>query len=190
MHGLRTWVLAALLISACGATTALAGQYPQNHDGWSIGLGVGGGSAGVSVDGGGSSDREGGMTGNFRLGYPLNPKVSLALESNGWTKSEDGGTVSFTATTIGVACFPSEGIVLRGGLGFGNSHFSVDAGNNVTISSSESGFGLNGGIGYEFRLARTFALGPQADFGFASFDGGNANWFGLSLQGTWYFVKS
>lgn len=108
MHGLRTWVLAALLISACGATTALAGQYPQNHDGWSIGLGVGGGSAGVSVDGGGSSDREGGMTGNFRLGYPLNPKVSLALESNGWTKSEDGGTVSFTATTIGVACFPSE----------------------------------------------------------------------------------
>lgn len=190
MHGLRTLALAALVTMVFGATTALAGQYPQNHNGWSIGLGIGGGSAGLSVDGAGSSDREGGATGNFRVGYPLNEKLSLALESNAWTKSENSATVTFSATTIGVAVFPSEGLVLRGGVGFGNSRFSVDAGNNVTVSSTETGFGVNGGIGYEFRLARTFALGPQIDGGYASFDGGSANWFGLGLQGTWYFVKS
>lgn len=190
MHGLRKGILVALVISVFGAATALAGQHPQNHNGWSIGLGVGGGSAGLSVDGGGSSDREGGATGNFRLGYPLNEKVSLALESNAWSKSENDATVTFSATTVGVAYFPSEGLVLRGGVGFGNSHFSVDVGNNTTVSSTETGLGLNGAVGYEFRLARTFALGPQADFGYASFDGGSVNWFGVSLQGTWYFVKS
>lgn len=187
MHALRTLVLAALVTTLFAASPAVAGTYPHNHNGWSIGLGIGGGSAGLSVDGAGDSDREGGVTGNFRVGYPLNEQVSLALESNAWSKSENDATVTFSATTIGAAFFPSEGLVLRGGVGFGNSRFSVDAG-SVTVSSTETGFGVNGGIGYEFRVARTFAVGPQADFGYASFDGGSANWFGLGLQGTWYFV--
>ena len=187
MQRSRTFVLAAMVITLFAATTAIAGTHPQNHNGWSIGLGIGGGSAGLSTDGGESSDREGGATGNFRLGYPLNERVSLALESNAWTKSENDATVSFTATTVGVAFFPSEGWVLRGGLGFGNSRFSVDAG-SVTITSTETGLGLNGAVGYEFRVARTFAVGPQVDVGYASFDGGSANWFGLGLQFNWYFV--
>lgn len=187
MHVARTTLVAALVLTLATAATAVAATYPHNHNGWSIGLGLGGGTAGLSVDGAGDSDREGGVTGNFRLGYPLNEKVSLALESNAWTKSEDDATVTFSATTFGAAFFPSEGLVLRGGLGFGNSRFSAEIG-NTTVSTTETGFGVNGGIGYEFRVARTFAVGPQADFGYASFDGGSANWFGIGVQGTWYFV--
>lgn len=189
MHGLRTLVLAALVTTVFAASSAVAGTYPHNHNGWSIGLGIGGGSAGLSVDGAPDIDREGGMTGNFRVGYPLNEQLSLALESNAWTKSENGDNVTFSATTIGVAFFPSEGFVMRGGLGFGNSRFSSDIGGG-TITYTETGFGVNAALGYEFRVARTFALGPQADFGYASFDGGSVNWFGLGLQGTWYFIPN
>lgn len=180
-------VVVALALALVAVAPAAAGTHPHNHNGWSIGLGVGGGSAGLSLDGTDGGDREGGGIGNFRLGYPLNEKVTLALESSAWSKSEDGATVTFGATTVGVAFFPSEGLVLRGGLGLGTSRFSADLG-PYTISSTESGFGLNGAVGYEFRLARTFALGPQADFGYTTFDGGSANWFGLGVQGTWYFV--
>jgi hypothetical protein len=188
MHGVRILSLAALVFMfAATAPVAQAGTYPQNHDGWSIGFGAGGGSAGVSVDGGGSSDRESGGMGNFRLGYPLNEQVSLALEGNAWTKSENGATVTFSATTFGVAFFPSEGLVLRGGVGFGSTTVAADLG-PVTVTSTESGLGLHGAVGYDFRLARTFAIGPQADFGYASFDGGSANWFGVGVQFNWYFV--
>lgn len=169
------------------ATSAFAGQYPQDHNGWTIGFGAGLASAGVSVDGGGSSDREGGGMGNFRVGYPLNERVSLQLEGNAWTKSENDVTLTFDATTLGVAFFPSEGWVLRGGLGLGQTKLSADVG-NTTITSTESGVGLHGAAGYEFRLARTFALGPQVDFGYATFDGGSSNWFGAGLNVNWYFI--
>jgi len=189
MHVSRKLVLVALVSTLFAASTAIAGTHPHNHNGWSIGLGVGGGTAGLSVDGGPDSDREGGVTGNFRVGYPLNEQFSLALESNGWSKSEDGSNVTFTATTIGGAFFPSEGLVMRAGLGFGNSRFSTDLGGG-TVSYTESGFGVNGGLGYEFRVLRTFAVGPQVDFGYASFDGGSVNWVGLGIQGNWYFIPN
>lgn len=189
MNVSRKLVLVALVSTLFAASTATAGSHPQNHNGWSIGLGIGGGSAGLSIDGAPDIDREGGVTGNFRVGYPLNERFTLGLESNAWSKSEDGSTVTFSATTIGGVFFPSEGWVMRAGLGFGNSRFSADAGGG-TITYTETGLGVNAGLGYEFRVARTFAVGPQADFGYASFDGGSVNWFGLGLQGTWYFVPN
>ena len=178
-----------LLLALAGpAGVAQAGTHPQNHNGWSIGLGLGGGTAGLSVDGAPSSDREGGSLGSFRLGYPLNEKVSLAMESNLWTKEQDGVSVTFNAVTAGVAFFPSEGLVLRGGIGFGGTTLTVKSPYG-TLTNSESGLGLNGSVGYEFRLACTFALGPQLEAGYAKFDGGSSNWFGGSLALNWYFVK-
>lgn len=188
MHGFRRLALAALVLALGAlAAPAFAGTHPQNHNGWSIGFGVGGGAAALDIDDVGTTDREGGAMGSFRVGYPLSEKVSLALEGNAWSKTEDDVTVTFSATTIGAAFFPAEGLVLRGGLGFGSTTASYDAG-SVTVSSTESGLGLHAAVGYDFRLARTFALGPQADFGYTTFDGGSANWFGLGLQFNWYFV--
>jgi hypothetical protein len=187
MPRIRILVLALSLLALGAVSSALAGTYPQNHNGWNVGVGFGGGSAGLSDDSGNNSDRTGGGMGNFRVGYPLNEKVSLQLEGNAWSKSENGVTVTFGATTAGVAFFPSEGWVLRGGLGFGTTTVSVDFG-NATITSTERGVGLHGAAAYEFRLARTFAIGPQVDLGYASFDGGSSNWIGAGLQLNWYFI--
>lgn len=183
------------------ATAGFAGTYPQDHNGWSIGFGVGGGSAALSFDGDNgssvSTDRESGPMGSFRVGYPLNKQVTLGFESNGWSKTEtvDGvdGTVTFTASTIGAAFFPSEGLVVRAGLGVGQTKFSLSQG-SVEVSETKTGLGLTYGIGYEFRLTRRFALGPQLDGGFSTFsasDGapkGSANWAGLGLEFNWYLL--
>jgi hypothetical protein len=187
----RSFVKAALVTGMLVAFAGIAGAetYPQDHNGWSIGFGAGGGTAGLSLDGGGSSDREGGVTGNFRLGYPLNPNVSLALESALWSKTQNSATVTFSATTVGVALFPSEGLVIRGGIGLGSTTVSVDLG-GPTVSQTENGFGIHGAVGYEFRLTKTFALGPQADFGYTTFDGGSANWFGGGINFNWYFLSA
>lgn len=188
MQGSRVLAVALLVLSLGAASSAsLAGTHPHDYNGWSVGFGFGGASAGLSVDGGGSSDREAGGMGNFRLGYPLNDKVSLAFDGNAWTKTENDVTLTFSATTFGVAVFPSEGLVLRGGIGFGSTSVSADLG-STTVTTTETGLGLHGAVGYGFRLARTFALGPQVDFGYTTFDGGSANWVGLGLQFDWYFV--
>lgn len=184
------FLAAGLLVVALAglAGVAQAGTHPQDHNGWSIGIGLGGGSAGLSIDGAPSSGTESGSLGSFRLGYPLNEKVSLAMESNLWTKSEAGATVTFNAVTAGVAFFPSEGLALRGGIGLGGTTVTVTSPFG-TFSSTESGLGLNGSVGYEFRLGRTFAIGPQLEAGYATFSGGSSNWVGGSLALNWYFVK-
>lgn len=184
----QAWIATALLLVALVgfARTASAETYPHDRGRWFLGLGLGGGTAGVKIDDVGSTDREGGIMGSFRAGYLLNPQVALALEGNGWTKSEDGATVTFSATTAGVAIYPGEGWVLRGGLGFGSTTVAAHSG-NTTLTSTESGFGLNGGVGYEFRLAKSFALGPQLEGGYSTFDGGSSNWVGLAAELNWYF---
>jgi hypothetical protein len=192
MQKVRTLIAGLACMAVLGlASTASAGTYPQDHNGWSIGFGIGGGSAGLSLDNFEAGDREGGGMGSFRVGYPLNSQVSLGLESNAWTKSETvngtDATVTFSATTVGAAFFPAEGFVLRGGVGLGQTKFTASQG-SVSVSNSETGFGVTYGVGYEFRLARTFALGPQIDGGFATFDGGSSNWVGLGLEFNWYFI--
>ena len=178
-----------LLALTAAASPARAGQFPQDHNGWYIGLGVGGGSAGLSDNSGNNSDRTSGAVGSFRVGVSINPNVALGVESSAWTKSENGATVTFDATTAGVAWFPSQGWVIRGGVGIGSTTVSASSG-NVTVSSSETGLGVNAALGYEFRLARSFALGPQLETGYASFKGGSSNWAGLQLAANWYFLPT
>jgi hypothetical protein len=62
---------------------------------------------------------------------------------------------------------------------------SFEGGNLV---STETGFGVNAGLGYEFRLTRSFSLGPQIDGGFITIDSGDANWGSVSVQANWYFI--
>jgi hypothetical protein len=187
MRPTRVFLIALAILLTAAIAPASAGQKPQNHDGWNLGFGFGGAGAVLNVDGAGSSDREGGGMGNFRVGYPLNERFSLQFEGNAWTKTENDVTVTFSASTFGVAWFPNEGLVLRGGIGFGGTTVSVSSG-NTTTTESETGLGLHAAIGYDFRLTRTFALGPQVDAGYAGFDGGDSNWFGLGLNFNWYFV--
>jgi outer membrane protein with beta-barrel domain len=176
-----------LTLAAVAPPTAAAAQ-PQTRQGWLIGLGLGGGSAGISADGN-SSDREGGVAASLRAGYAFNPRVSLELGASAWTKEENNATLTFSATGPVLNYYPgAEGLVLRAGVGVGTGEASLQSG-NTTITASETGLGVMGGMGYEFRVTPRFALGPQIYAGWIDLDSFNANWVNFELGFHWYFIR-
>ena len=194
IRGSRVFVvvgIVALASLAAAVRPAAAEGYPQQRGGWFLGFGFGGGTAALT-SGGQSTDREGAPTGSFRVGYDLSPEIGLGFESNGWTKSEDiaGETVS-TTFDVGAATFyyhpPSNGLVLRGGVGYGGAHASLQNG-NTTTTSTETGFGLTLGAAYDFRVRRTFSLGPQIDYGWMTLSDFDANYVNFGLSFDWHFI--
>lgn len=178
----------ALVLASTAAGSAAAGTHPHVRQGWLVGFGIGGGSAGVDVPGV-DSDREGGFGGSLRAGYAFNQRISLELGGSAWTREENGVTVAFAATGPTLNYYPGEqGLVLRAGVGSGTGKASVQQG-NVTVSTTEDGLGVFGGVGYEFRVTPRFALGPQINVGWMDLDSFNANWVNVELGFHWYFIR-
>ena len=181
---------ATSLAIALSAGTAFAGSHPQDHHGFFIGFNLGAGTAQIK-SGGESSDHEWGGAGNFRLGGAVKNNLLIGAEFTGWTKDQDGSTVSLSSILFAVTYYPTtEGFFLRGGMGFGSSHFSIDLANGFTQSKDETGFALAVATGYEWRLTKKFALGPQVEFNWLDISGDlvdTANFFDATLGFNWYW---
>lgn len=176
-------VLAALAIPSLAA----ADPWPQTRaQSWFVGFGIGGGSAGLEIAGF-DTDREGGGAGSFRAGYSFTDQLGLGLESNAWTKTEGDVTLSLSTATATLYFYPAGGLVLRGGIGFGSGSIEIEqSGPNLT--ADETGFGLSVGAQYDFRVTRTFALGPQVDIAYMTLDTVDANYISGGLSFNWYFI--
>ena len=170
------------------AAPSRAETYEHAREGWFLGLGVGAGNAGFASD----SDRETGAAGSFRAGYALNDQWGLGLESNAWRKEVESVTFTFNVAGPAVYYYPAgSGLVLRGGVGIGSIHASASSG-SLTVSASDSGLGLTVGAGYDFRIKKSFSLGPQVDFGWMSIDSGGSsdeiNYVNVGLSFDWHFL--
>lgn len=210
----RTRLLVVALAISMAATQVASAQStsPANsREGFMIGIGLGGGSAVEDIDGGPDQDRAGGGAGAFRLGFGVSPSLVIGLESTAWLRQDDEEflgqsiDVTTTLTTTGVALTwfpaPGGGLLLRAGLGIGRVAVELERG-SVTAEVSETGFGILFGIGHEWRLSRSFALGIEGDFAVFGIgelevgtleEGGSEtadvryNYANLNLTGTWYF---
>ncbi len=196
---MRTIVGIALLASAV-ASPVLAqsgAASPASRQGFTISLGLGGGSAGVSCDGC-DSDRENGASGYLRLGGAIRPNLVIGGETHGYRKTESEGGEEVTAQLSYLTAFaqwypqPATGFFLKGGLGFGMINLDVGG---QTLKSS--GVGLTLGAGYDWRLGTNFSLTPYANYllqgkGEAKVDGSSigekwgTNVFQLGLGVTWH----
>lgn len=188
--GFLTATLAVALLLA-SVRPAAAETYPHARSGWFVGLGLGGGSAALT-SGGQSTDREGAAAGSVRVGYDFSPELGVGLEANGWSKSDNVSGVDVTTTlSVGAATLyyhpPGNGLVLRGGVGLGTADASAKLG-STSVSASESGFGFTLGAQYDFRVRRTFSIGPQVDFGWMTLDSFDANYFTVGLSFDWHFI--
>lgn len=170
MRNARLMVITALLL-ACTWSTAEA-QHPQTRDGFWIGLGMGYGSMGLSCDVCDGIEREGGLSGYFKIGGALAPNLLLGAETNGWTKSEGGATVTQGNASAALYWYPAvaSGFFMKGGLGWSVLSLDSDFGDD-----SDSGFGLVGGVGYDVRLGRNVSITPVLNYVRGSFDGGSTN---------------
>ena len=76
---------------------------------------------------------------------------------------------------------------MRGGVGVGTMEFASESG-GVRFSASDDGFGFLLGTGYEWRLTRKFALGPEVDYSYANVnDDISLNYVNFSAGLNWYF---
>jgi hypothetical protein len=164
---------AVLLASSASA------QQAQTRQGFWIGGGMGYGSLGMSCEGCGDIDREGGASGYFKLGGTIRPNILLGVEGNGWRKSE--GTLTLTMGNFSGAAYwypmTTTGLFLKGGVGYSTLRVSDD----VLGDASDSGFGLLAGLGYDIRVSRSLSITPVANWFRGGFDGGSANVMQLGL---------
>ena len=189
--GLAFLVLAVQFVAA----PALAGNHAHARDGFYLGLGLGWGNAGAEVQGL-NPDRANSGSGNFRLGWALNERVTVGLENTTWIKDYDiSGTganleLTGTVTTFAVTVFPHNiGFYLRGGIGVATGSAKITSG-SFTFDDTETGFGALASFGYEWRLTPKFALGPQFQYAYLNIDGDgteSVDFVSLTAQATWYW---
>jgi len=184
----RCIVAACATTILCAAASVQATTHPHDRNGFVIGFSLGGGSAGIK-DG---DSREGGGTGNFRIGYAVRPDLVLHFEGTGWTRTfaEPIGDVTWTFSTYGASAtyyVPNSGAFIRGGIGAGVANVELASG-GVKVSADETGLGLVVAGGYEWRLTQKFALGPQVEFTYQDLDLlGSSNVVGGGLGFNWYW---
>ena len=141
----------ALLATSAGQVDA---QQPQARQGFWFSAGLGVGSLGCADCG----DRVNSLSGNLSIGGTISPRFLLGAGTTGWTKSEDGATLTAGTLDARVRFYPSTagGFFLTGGLGVGTVSISV-AGFG---SDSEIGAGALIGLGYDIRVSRNVSVTP------------------------------
>ncbi len=160
--------IAQVLAMACFLALGTAGrawaqQHPQTREGFWIGFGFGYGSLGFSCSG--CSGTEGAPSGYLKLGGTLSPNLLIGGETDGWTKSVSGTTLTAGNASLALYYYPQAtgGFFLRGGVGVAE----LSGG-----GSSETGFGFVTGVGYDVRVARNTSITPVANFNWGAPESG------------------
>lgn len=197
MHSPSRAIVVAM--SLLVAPLALSAQTTQARQGFNISFGVGAGSGGVTCDGC-STDRQNGYSGYLRMGGTVSPKLIVGGETQGWMHSSNSETDQFSYLTAFAQYYPSvsNGLFLKGGLGFGATSFEVKNDPFLGDYKMTSG-GMAGtiGMGYDIRMATNFSLTPYMNylstFGANAKSGGqdlgfklNGNVVQLGIGFTWH----
>jgi len=179
---------AGLLLGAVAITsTAPAAEHPQDRKGFTVGFRAGIGY--VAIDPEGTDERSGavaGGSGTFRIGYAPGARWLLTASASGWTNESFGVKQSVSLIGLEAAWFPrGGGFWLEGMAGPARARFRTRLdGRGADVDTR--GWGIRIGGGYEWRLTRTFALGPAVDLTRARLDAATMDWVDLSAAFHWY----
>jgi hypothetical protein len=167
---IRALAAVALLsspLAAQGRTTARAAVHPTTNDreGYSLSLGLGGGSNAFTCPGCGTSTRENGASGYLRVGKGMSQSVMAGLELNGWNKSENSVTGRTGMLSAIAQWYPSmtNGFFAKGGLGIGRTTIDDKSG-TVADKTESTGFGYQVGMGYDMSIARRWSITPYVNY--------------------------
>jgi hypothetical protein len=180
--------------------SASAGTHVRT--GFCAGVGFGLESVAWTDQDGDRRPAEGSGAFNARVGYAVKPDLVLGVEFWGWAKSYELSTSTFpvpvevqlAATTACVTYFPgAAGFFVRVGAGLAYGTVSVEPPPSVTDVPSNKetreGLAVDVAPGYEWRVARRFALGFQGDIVYLGLGNELSNVFGygMNAQFNWYW---
>ena len=173
---LQSVLLSLVCTLYVGVAPAFAQRGQTRHGFWFNG-GLGYGSLGCDNCG----TRTGSWSGGVSLGGTVNPHLLLGVGTAGWTKSENGATLTVGTLDARARVYPkaSGGFFLTGGLGVG----SISAALAGFGGASETGVAFLLGLGYDIRVGPNASLTPFWN-GFAvrsSNSNSNVGQFGLSV---------
>jgi hypothetical protein len=147
--GLSALAICLLNVTPADAQNAMLSR--TTHDGMWLSAGVGGGWTRVTCTIC-RTDRNLGPSGYVRVGTTLGPGLLIAVEADGWTRSEQD--LRSTATAAGVAAYlypePTGGAFLKSGLAW--VRYGVEG------SVSANLVGLLVGAGYDFPIAARLSV--------------------------------
>lgn len=155
--------IAALLLGylAPGAAAQSAGDSAALHQGFWVGVGLGGGS---NLSGWADGARAG-VGAYVRLGGTVSQRLLIGGEAIGWGRDRNGSTFSEGGVTAVAILYPAErGLFLKGGAGFAFWAVQSNAIGGGSTTQSAGGFAGTAGIGYDLRIGGNLYLTPNLDF--------------------------
>jgi hypothetical protein len=157
---------AVALLSAplAAQSRAAVGPSSNGRDGYSLSLGLGGGSSGVTCAGC-ATDRENGASGYLRIGKGMTPTLMMGLELNGWNKTENNVTGRNTMLSAITQWYPSvsNGFFAKAGAGMGRMTIE-DKSSTPSDKLQSTGFGYQLGMGFDMSIARRWSLTPYVNY--------------------------
>jgi hypothetical protein len=173
-----TLSVVAGLVAVLVASPAFAQANAQSRQGFWFNGGLGYGSLGCD----GCGSRTGGISGGLSAGMTISPRFLLGIGTTGWTKSDQGATLTVGTLDARVRFYPAltNGFYVTGGLGLGSMSATVSG----VGSGSELGLGFVLGLGYDIRVGNNVSLTPFWHGYAVSIDGGSANVGQLGLSVT------
>ena len=150
--------------AAQGRASARTMAAPTDREGYSLSLGLGGASAGVSCSGCGT-DRQNGASGYLRVGKGFSQTLMMGVELNGWNKTENNATARNTMVSAVAQWYPSatNGFFTKFGAGIGRMSVE-DKSVTPTDKLQSTGFGYQFGLGYDIGIASRWSITPYANY--------------------------
>lgn len=150
---------------------------PHTRDGFWFSGGLGVGSLGCED----CDERETSLAADLAIGATVNDHLLIGAGISGWSKEEDGLTLTVATLEARVRVYPraTSGFFLVGGLGLGTLQASYD-----DFDENESGLGVTLGVGWDIRVGRNVSLTPYWTGTGVSTDDSDVNFGQIGLSVT------
>jgi opacity protein-like surface antigen len=202
----RIVMITTALCICASASAAWAGK-PHERQGFFVGFGFGAGAATWEWTDPDFGNNPGEVSGtlNLRLGGALRDNLVLGVEFQGWAKrwsllTSGGVEIGETVITLGSVTFASTwfpgnmGVYLRGGIGVSWARWEIKqtlfTAVPGTLEATDTGIGILGATGYEWRVTDKFTIGPQVEISWYAIDGDfikDPFIIDVSIQFNWYW---
>ena len=136
----------------------------NDRAGYSLSLGLGGGSNALTCTGC-VTNRENGASGYLRVGKGMTPSLMMGLELNGWNKTKNNVAGRTGMLSAIAQYYPSltNGFFVKSGAGMGRTTIE-DRSVTPYDKLQSTGFGYQFGLGYDMSIARRWSITPYVNY--------------------------